>query len=39
MKSNFIKNDLPHLFKTMRLLDMDFEELQTLYKKHLEQKL
>lgn len=39
MKSNFIKNDLPHLFKTMRLLDMDFEELQTLYRKHLEQKL
>ncbi len=39
MKSNFIKNDLPHLFKTMRLLDMDFEELQTLYRKQLEQKL
>ena len=39
MKSTFIKNDLPHLFKTMRLLNMDFEELQTLYKKHLEQKL
>jgi DNA-binding transcriptional regulator YhcF (GntR family) len=39
MKSTFIKNDLPHLFKTMRILDMDFEELQTLYKKHLEQKL
>jgi len=39
MKSAFIKNDLPHLFKTMRLLNMDFEELQTLYKKHLEQKL
>jgi DNA-binding transcriptional regulator YhcF (GntR family) len=39
MKSNFIKNDLPHLFKTMRLLDMEFEELQTLYRKQLEQKL
>jgi len=39
MKSNFIKNDLPHLFKTMRLLDMDFKELQTLYRKQLEQKL
>ncbi len=39
MKSNFIKNDLPHLFKSMRLLDMDFKELQTLYSKQLEQKL
>ena len=38
MKSNFIKNDLPDMFKTMRLLDMDFDELQDLNKKHLEQK-
>ena len=38
MKSNFIKNDLPDVFKTMRLLNMDFDELQTLSKKHLEQK-
>ena len=38
MKSNFIKNDLPALFNTMRLLNMDFDELQVLNKKHLEQK-
>ena len=38
MKSNFIKNDLPDVFKTMRLLNMDFDELQDLNKKHLEQK-
>ena len=36
MKSNFIKNDLPYVFKTMRLLNMDFDELQTLNKKYLE---
>jgi DNA-binding transcriptional regulator YhcF (GntR family) len=36
MKSNFIKNDLPDVFKTMRLLNMDFDELQALNKKHLE---
>ena len=38
MKSNFIKNDLPHVFKTMGLLNMDFDELKTLYYKLLEQK-
>ena len=38
MKSNFIKNDLPEVFKTMRLLNMDFDELQALNKKHVEQK-
>ena len=38
MKSNFIKNELPAVFNTMRLLNMDFDELQILNKKHLEQK-
>jgi GntR family transcriptional regulator len=36
MKSNFIKNELPHVFKTMTLLDMDIEELQGLFKQYRE---
>jgi len=38
MKSNFIKTDLPDVFKTMKLLNMDFDELKTLNQKYLEQK-
>jgi len=29
-KHQFIENDLPELIKTMRLLDMDFKELENL---------
>ena len=36
MKSNFIKNELPHVFKTLTLLDMDLEELQGLLKQYQE---
>ena len=32
-KEAFIKDYLPEVFKTMDLLDMDFEDLKTLYKK------
>ena len=36
MKSNFIKNELPHVFKTLTLLEMDLEELQGLLKQYQE---
>lgn len=32
MRSNFIKNDLPHVFRTMELLDMGLDELETMHK-------
>lgn len=32
-KENFIQHDLPELFKKMQLLDIDFTELETAYKK------
>jgi len=38
MKSRFIKNDLPHVFKTMALLDMDLDEFQSLFEQHQEEK-
>lgn len=31
-KEEFVKNDLPALFKNMELLEIDFEELEKLYK-------
>jgi len=30
-RSNFIRNDLPQLCKTLKLLDMDFKEFYSLY--------
>jgi GntR family transcriptional regulator len=38
MKSGFITNDLPHVFRTMALLNMDFDELKTLHKEFSEKK-
>jgi len=38
MKAAFIRNDLPHVFKTLRLLGMDLNELLSLYREHLEKK-
>lgn len=32
MKSNFLKNDLPLFFKTISLLNIDFEELKERFK-------
>ena len=34
MKDNFIKEELPKFFKTIKLLRMDFEELQKRYAKY-----
>ncbi len=34
MKTHFITNDLPHLFKTMKLLKITFEDLQTLFQQY-----
>lgn len=36
-KSNFIRDELPQLFKTVDLLDMDFDELSMLYKEYQEE--
>jgi GntR family transcriptional regulator len=38
MKSSFIKNDLPLFFKTIRLLDINFDELKERFKKFKEGK-
>lgn len=38
MKSNFIKNDLPMFFKTVMLLEMDFDELKERFLKFKEEK-
>jgi GntR family transcriptional regulator len=38
MKSSFITNDLPHVFRTMALLNMNFDEFKTLHKEFLEEK-
>jgi GntR family transcriptional regulator len=38
MKSNFIKNDLPLFFKTVKLLDIDFDELKERFAKFKEDK-
>ena len=35
MKDNFIKNELPRFFKTVKLLKMDFEELMERYSKYM----
>ena len=35
-KSNFIRNDLPQLFRILNLLDMDLDELSVLYKEYQE---
>ena len=32
LKSNFIRVDLPHVFKTLDLLDMNLDELEELYR-------
>ncbi len=32
LKSNFVRDDLPHVFKTLDLLDMNFDELGVLYR-------
>lgn len=34
MKENFVKNELPKFFKTIKLLRMDFEELMERYSKY-----
>jgi DNA-binding transcriptional regulator YhcF (GntR family) len=36
MKSNFVKTDLPHVYATMELLDMDLDELADLFKQYRE---
>ena len=36
MKSSFIKNELPHVLKTMTLLDMDLKEFQALFEDYRE---
>ena len=33
-KDTFIKNDLPVIFKTMELLDINFDDLKNYYNKH-----
>ena len=38
MKASFITNDLPHVFRTMALLNMNFDEFKTLHKEFLEEK-
>jgi GntR family transcriptional regulator len=38
MKSSFITNDLPHVFRTMALLNMNFDEFKTLHKEFSEEK-
>ena len=34
MKDDFIKNELPKFFKTMELLNLDFEELKKRYEQY-----
>lgn len=38
MKSNFVRTDLPHVFKTLALIEMDFDEFRSLYLKFQEEK-
>jgi GntR family transcriptional regulator len=38
MKSNFVKNDLPLFFKTISLLNIDFEELKERFNKFEKEK-
>lgn len=37
-KSNFVKNDLPNLCRTLKLLEMDFDELYSLYRDYQEKE-
>ena len=38
LRSSFVRIDLPNLFKTLNLLDMDFEEFHSLYREYQEKK-
>ena len=38
MKTNFITTDLPYLFKTIKILEMTFDDLQTLFRQYEEEK-
>jgi DNA-binding transcriptional regulator YhcF (GntR family) len=38
LKSNFVRDDLPHVFKTLDLLDMNFDELGALYRVYKEEQ-
>lgn len=38
VKSNIARKDLPRIFKTLELLDMNFEELSSLYREFQEDK-
>lgn len=35
-KEEFIKEELPHIFKTIRLLDIQFNDLEKLYKDYIQ---
>jgi len=37
-RSSFVRNDLPQLCRTLRLLDMDFKEFYSLYKAYQEKE-
>lgn len=37
-RSNFVRNELPQLCRTLRLLDMDFEEFYSLYNDYQEKE-
>jgi GntR family transcriptional regulator len=37
-RSNFVRNELPHLHRTLKLLDMDFEEFYSLFSNYQEKK-
>ena len=38
LKSTFVRTDLPHVFKMLKLLDMDIDELRSLYRSFQEDK-
>ena len=37
-RSNFVRDELPQLCRTLKLLDMNFEEFYSLYKQHQEKR-
>ena len=37
LKSNFVRNELPRVFKTLDLLNLDFDELYSLYREYQEE--
>lgn len=37
-KEEFIKEELPQIFKTIRLLDIEFKDLEELYKNYIQNK-